>query len=107
MQIAASSTSVPGFGDQADARVALKNQKAARDFEAMLLTPVLDSLQETFAGDSADKTIGASDYRHMATEALVQAIAERGGIGIGKLILSHLQAPKVSMVGGNVDPLQG
>ena len=32
----------------------MKNEKAARDFEAMLLTPLLDSLQKTFAGTSAD-----------------------------------------------------
>jgi Rod binding domain-containing protein len=75
----------------------LKNEKAARDFEALLLTPVFDSLQKTFAGDSEDsKTPGASDYRLMATQALVQSIAARGGIGIAKLILRHLQPPKVS-----------
>lgn len=79
-----------------DAKTILKNQKAARDFEALLLGPVLDSLQKTFGGDSDDKTPGASDYRHMATEALTQAIAARGGIGIAQLILRHLQpAPKV------------
>jgi Rod binding domain-containing protein len=76
---------------------ALKNEKAARDFEAMLLTPVLDSLQETFGGNSeAPKIPGASDYRQMATEALGQAIAARGGIGIAQMILRHLQAPEVS-----------
>jgi Rod binding domain-containing protein len=76
---------------------AAKNQKAARDFEAMLLTPVLDALQKTFAGDSEDsKTPGASDYRALATQALAQAIAARGGIGIGDLILRHLSPPKVS-----------
>jgi Rod binding domain-containing protein len=75
----------------------LKNEKAARDFEALLLTPVLDSLQKTFAGDSEDaKTPGASDYRALGTQALAQAIAARGGIGIAKLILRHLQPPKVS-----------
>lgn len=79
-----------------DAKAVLKNQKAARDFEALLLTPVLDSLQKTFSGDADDKTAGASDYRHMATEALTQAIAERGGIGIAQLILRHLDGPKVS-----------
>jgi peptidoglycan hydrolase FlgJ len=76
---------------------AAKNEKAARDFEAMLLTPVLDSLQKTFSGDSEDsKTPGASDYRLMATQALAQSIAARGGIGIAKMILRHLTPPKVS-----------
>jgi Rod binding domain-containing protein len=78
------------------AKTVAKNEKAARDFEAMLLTPVLDSLQKTFAGDDDAKTPGASDYRQMGTQALAQAIAARGGIGIAQLILRHLQPPKVS-----------
>jgi Rod binding domain-containing protein len=77
-----------------------KNEKAARDFEAMLLAPVFESLQKTFAGDSEDaKTPGASDYRQMATQALAQSIAARGGIGIARLILRHLEPPKVSGAG--------
>jgi Rod binding domain-containing protein len=83
-----------GFG------TAGKNEKAARDFEAMLLGPVFESLQKTFAGDSEDaKTPGASDYRQMATQALAQSIAARGGIGIARLILRHLEPPKVSGAG--------
>jgi len=72
-----------------------KNKKAARDFEALLLTPVLDSLQKTFSGDPEDSTPGASDYRQMGNQALASAIAERGGIGIARLVLRHLQTPKV------------
>ncbi|MFI5102188.1 MAG: hypothetical protein ACHP9V_02330 [Terriglobales bacterium] len=80
-----------------DPKAVAKSEKAARDFEAMLLTPVLDSLQKTFAGDSeGSKTPGASDYRLMGSQALAQAMAARGGMGIAKLILSHLQPPKVS-----------
>ncbi len=82
---------------QAVAKNIAKNEKAARDFEALLLAPVLDSLQKTFAGDSEDdKTLGASDYRQMGSQALAQAIADRGGIGIARLVLRHLQPPKVS-----------
>jgi len=78
-------------------KAVLKNEKAARDFEAMLLTPVLDSLQKTFAGNSEAAIIpGASDYRQMATAALAQAIAARGGIGIAQLILRHFDPPRVS-----------
>jgi Rod binding domain-containing protein len=73
-----------------------KNEKAARDFEALLLTPVLDSLEKTLSGNEDSKTPGASDYRLMGTQALAQAIAARGGIGIARLILRHLQPPKVS-----------
>jgi Rod binding domain-containing protein len=75
----------------------LKNAKAAQDFEALLLTPVLDALQKTFAGGGEDeKTPGADDYRQMGTQALAQAIAARGGIGIAQLVLRHFEAPKVS-----------
>jgi Rod binding domain-containing protein len=78
------------------AKAVAKNEKAARDFEALLLTPVLDALQKTFAGTSEDaNTPGASDYRLMGTQALAQAIASRGGVGIARLVLHHLQPPKV------------
>jgi len=72
-----------------------KGEKAARDFEAILLTSLMDSLQKTFSGGAEDPTPGASDYRLMGTQALASAIADRGGIGIARLILSHLQTPKV------------
>ncbi len=72
-----------------------KNQKAARDFEAMLLTPVLESLQKTFSGEDESKMPGAGDYRALGSQALAQAIAARGGIGIAQLILRHLPPPKV------------
>ena len=76
---------------------AVKNEKAARDLKPCCSRRCSTALQKTFAGDSEDsKTPGASDYRHMGTEALAQAIAARGGIGIAQLILRHLQPPKVS-----------
>jgi len=93
----------PNPGMPADAAVAkahLKNVKAARDFEAILLEPVLDSLQKTFAGNKDDASVGAKDYRQMGTQALAQAIAARGGIGIATLILRHLEPPKVPGPGG-------
>lgn len=98
MNITLAATSIPPqSANLLSAKAALKNAKAARDFEAMLLTPLLDSLQKTFAGDSRDsKTPGASDYRQMATQALAQSMAARGGIGIARLILRHLEPPKVS-----------
>ncbi len=74
MNVTLDTTSLP-----LPAASALKNEKAARDFEAMLLTPVLDSLQKTFAGDSEDaKTPGASDYRLMANRG-AGAVDRRSG----------------------------
>jgi Rod binding domain-containing protein len=101
MNITLPSTSAPlNTSSPPDAKAVAKNiaknEKAARDFEALLLTPVLDALQKTFAGDEDGKTPGASDYRQMGSQALAQAIAARGGIGIAQVILRHLAPPKVS-----------
>src|SRR5271157_6121398 len=97
MNITLASSSIPlPAANPPSAKAIMKNEKAARDFEAMLLTPVLDSLQKTFGGDEDSKTPGASDYRAMGTQALAQALAARGGIGIGQFVLRHLQPPKVS-----------
>lgn len=102
MNIPLASTSIPPLSASPPAakpvltRNTLKNEKAARDFEAMLLTPLLDSLQKTFAGTAEDATTpGANDYRLMASGALAQSIAARGGIGIAQLVLDHLPPPKV------------
>jgi Rod binding domain-containing protein len=91
-----SSIPPPPPANPATAKATLKNEKAARDFEAMLIGPVLDALQKTFGGDADSKTPGASDYRQMGTQALSQAIAARGGLGIAQIVLRHLQPPKVS-----------
>jgi Rod binding domain-containing protein len=103
MNLALASTSIlppaanPPAAKPVLTRDAAKNEKAARDFEAMLLTPLLDSLQKTFAGTSEDATTpGANDYRLMASGALAQSIAARGGIGIAQLVLDHLRPPKVT-----------
>lgn len=78
------------------AKQAGKSEKAARDFESILLTLLFDSLQKTFAWDAQDATPGASSYRMMGTKALAEAVAAGGGIGIAKLILSHLPGTKVA-----------
>ncbi len=97
MNITLAATAIPLSSTSPPSAKAIgKNEKAARDFEALLLTPVLDSLEKTFSGSEDSKTPGASDYRLMGTQALAQAIAAHGGIGIAQLILRHMQPPKVS-----------
>ena len=61
MDITLASTAIPPPANPPSAKAVAKNEKAARDFEAMLLTPVLDALQKTFAGNEDAKTPGASD----------------------------------------------
>src|SRR5208283_372425 len=75
MNITLASISIPlPAASPPSAKAIAKNEKAARDFEALLLTPVLDALEKTFSGSEDSKTPGASDFRLMGTEALAQAM---------------------------------
>lgn len=74
----------------AEAKVA----KAARDFEAVMLATLLESLQKSFGGGLDDSSTGSAEYGSLGTQALATAMAERGGIGLAKLVLPHLVATK-------------
>jgi len=73
-----------------------RTEKAARDFESILLTSLFDSLQKSFSLDHDNSMPGAADYRLMATRAMAEAVTAGGGIGIARLILGHLPVTKVS-----------
>jgi Rod binding domain-containing protein len=72
------------------AKLAAKEEKAARDFESILLGSVFDSLEKTFTWDSDSGPVGSSAYGTLATKALADTVAASGGIGIARLILRHL-----------------
>jgi Rod binding domain-containing protein len=72
-----------------------KAEKAARDFEAVMLATLLEPLQKSFGGSLEDGSIGSGEYGSMGTQALATAMAERGGIGIARLVLRHLEDTKV------------
>jgi Rod binding domain-containing protein len=84
-----------------------KAEKAACEFESVLLTSLFDSLQKSFSFDAKDDSPGASDYRMMGTQALAEAISRGGGIGIAQLIVSHLQGPISSRKEGTGVPPGG
>ena len=73
-----------------------KTEKAARDFEAILVSALLDSLQKTFSGkDEDDGPAGTNEYGHMGTQALASAISAGRGFGIAQIIVRHLPDTKV------------
>ncbi|HUB03238.1 MAG TPA: hypothetical protein VL983_11145 [Terriglobales bacterium] len=72
-----------------------KAEKAARDFESMLLASLFGSLEKTFAWDQEDSTPGASNYRMMEARSVAEAVAANGGFGIANFILRHLPITKV------------
>jgi hypothetical protein len=63
-----------------------RGAKAAREFEAQLLGPLLESLEKTFAAVPGGNTPGADDYNYLGTQALASALAASGKFGIGTMI---------------------
>jgi len=86
---------VPGAATGPPEGLRAKSEKAARDFESLLLTSLFDSLEKTFTGESQDSTPGSANYRMMGTRALAEAVAAGGGVGIADFILRHLPHTKV------------
>jgi Rod binding domain-containing protein len=72
----------------------LKAEKAAQDFESVLLGSLLESLQKSFAA-SDDGSAGSDNYSVMRTQALASAISSQGGVGIARMILRQWQQTKV------------
>jgi Rod binding domain-containing protein len=91
-----------------------KAQKAARDFEAQLIGTVFQTMEKTFATLPGQNPIaGDDDYNYLGTEALAQALADRGGFGLARLISSHLDGTKDLVrsspkpgAGAGADPLK-
>ena len=73
----------------------VKAEKAAQDFEAVLLSSLLESLQKSFADTTGESSPGSDNYAAMGTQALASAISARGGIGIARMILQQWQQTKV------------
>ena len=71
-----------------------KAEKAACDFEAILLGSLLEKLQKTVAGTNDDDSSASGNYAAMGTQALAAAMAARGGIGIAHMILESGDKPK-------------
>lgn len=70
-------------GENHDTKLA----EAATQFEAILLRSMLKPLERAVSMGSGS---AQSPYGSMAVEALADAIAKAGGLGLGKLIETHL-----------------
>ena len=72
-----------------------KAEKAAQDFEGVLLGSLLESLQKTFAGTPGGDSSENNSYAAMGAQALASTMAARGGIGIAQMILRQWRQTKV------------
>ena len=71
-----------------------KLRKAAAEFEGLLLSSLWKSMKSTFAApDDEDSGDPAHDtLSDLSVEAMSNAVGQAGGIGLGKLILKHLES---------------
>jgi Rod binding domain-containing protein len=78
----------------------LKLKKSAQDFEGMLLgslwKSVGDEMKESFEGDSA-----AGSFVDMGVQAVGNAMAKQGGVGIASMILKKLEKAQPSEIEGH------
>jgi Rod binding domain-containing protein len=79
----------PGKVDSPDER---KLKKAAGDFESILLASMWKSMKQTFGtteSEDSDPAHGTLD--DWGIEVMSGAVGKAGGLGIGNMILKHLQ----------------
>ncbi len=69
-----------------------KLRQAAAEFESMLMSSFWKSMKDSFGAsedDSSDPAYGTMEDFGM--QAMCGALGKAGGLGIGKLILKHLE----------------
>ena len=66
---------------------------ASRDFEASLISSILQTAEKTFAALPGEGSFaGSENYDYLATQALGNEIASHGGFGIAAMITRYLVA---------------
>jgi len=85
-----------GGGPQSSEKDRLK--KACKDFEAVFMSQMLDSMRDTLINDSVfGNSLGKDIYKSMYYRQLTADIAQSGsGLGIGELLYNKLES-KVNM----------
>ena len=69
-----------------------KLQRAAKDFEALLIEQMLRSAREALADESDDDAPvdPNSSLQELSEQQLAQSLANAGGLGIAKMVLAGL-----------------
>ena len=69
-----------------------KLTKAAQEFEGILLSSWLEEVQKSSLDPSdAGQDAGSETMRSLGTQAVAQAWAQRGGLGIARMIVHHFR----------------
>jgi Rod binding domain-containing protein len=97
-QDALPSTAAAGSAD------AQKLKKAAGDFESILLASMWKGMKQSFGTSEADADPAHGTLDDWGIEIMSGAVGKAGGLGIGKLLLEHLQPAPAKAPAG---PLPG
>jgi Rod binding domain-containing protein len=84
-----------------------KLRHAAAEFEGMLISSLWKSMKSTFATPDDDSSDPAHDtLDDLGIQTMSNAIANAGGLGLGKLLLKHLE-PMLARSMAQNDPISG
>lgn len=86
-----SSSSVSNISKRNPPPQELKLRKAASEFESMLISSFWKSMMETFSSDDDSDDPGHSTFQDMGMQAMSQAMGKAGGLGLGRLLVNHLE----------------
>lgn len=101
---AKSELAVQGLRNQATKGSSSKIDKAAHDFESILVGQWLEKAEKSFAtvpGSDPDQSGDSShdQFQSIACQYLAQGLSKNGGFGIAKMIGKHLAAAEAKQTG--------
>ena len=89
----ASTEGITNLSGKPDAEARMqKLAKVAKQFEGVLLSTLLQEVQKgTLDPSEAGLGAGSDTLRSLGTEAVAEAIAQKGGLGIARMIVNHFR----------------
>jgi Rod binding domain-containing protein len=104
-----SDLAVQGLRNQSTKPSSSKIDKAAHDFESILVGQWLEKAEKSFAtvpGSDPDQNqdAGHDQFQSIACQSLAQGMAKKGGFGIAAMISKHLAAAEAKETGADPNP---
>ena len=92
LQTLASRQEVASAGGPSETPAHKKLRKAAEEFEGILISQLLGEFKVGLSSLSGDSPLAGSDtLNSLAIQTLSGALARRGGLGIGKMLVHQLE----------------
>jgi len=95
--------SSPGMTDAAALREHEKQTQAAQDFESLILTRLLSEMKETIGDWGMEKDNSTQQIHGLFWMQLAQNLADQGGVGLGRQMLSSMQSSTAAPANTELD----